>query len=165
MLSGEITVDRSEKVCENLLQINQIEKPDFDAIQLILNSPGGSCYSGFQLIDLIEYSKMPVYITGLGICASMGILILCSGAKGHRVITKNTSLLSHQYTRGGYGKYHDIVAARKEENQLHSRIIKHYVKHTKLSESEVKKILQPESDVWLSPKEAKKYGIVDKIIN
>lgn len=163
-LCGVIKLDTIPAITDEIIYMNSLENPTFDKIQLIINSVGGSCPAGFMLVDFIEYSKIPIAITGLGICASMGNLILCSGEKGSRVITKNTSLLSHQYSWGAEGKYHELVAARKEQELEHQRIIKHYKRHTNLSIKQINKILLPASDTWLTPEEAIKYGIADKII-
>lgn len=164
ILNSEIDNTKIKGIIEDIIYLNNKNDNKIKNIQIILNSPGGNCWDGFLLIDIIEYSKLEVFITGLGICASMGILILCSGTKGKRVITKNTLLLSHQYSWGSFGKYHELIADRKGQDILHKSMIKHYLKHTKLDEEQIEKILLPKSDVWLTPKEAKKYGIVDKII-
>ncbi len=163
-ICGKISDDSMQKVIQEFVYINSIIEPDFKAIQIILNSPGGTIPAGFMLTDFIEFSKLAVYITGLGICASMGILILCSGAKGHRIITKNTALLSHQYSWENAGKYHELVADRKEQDLVQRRMIKHYLKHTKLNERQVREILLSAKDVWLTHREAKKYGLIDKVI-
>jgi len=163
-ICGKIEDDSMATVIKELIFMNSIEKPIFKAIQMILNSSGGSIRAGFMITDFIEFSKLPVYITGLGICGSMGMLILCSGEKGHRVITKNTSLLSHQYSWENKGKYHELIANRKEQNLIQQRMISHYLKHTHLNEQQICDILLPNQDVWLTDKEAKKYGLVDKVI-
>lgn len=163
-ICGLISDDSMKTIVEELVYINSIKEPDFKAIQMILNSSGGSVPAGFMITDFIEFSKMPVYITGLGTCASMGILILCSGAKGHRIITKNTRLLSHQYSWTSSGKHHELIADRKEQDMTQERMIRHYLKHTKLNKKQIKEILLPETDVWLTYVEAKKYGLIDKVV-
>jgi len=164
ILCDKIETDTIKNTVKELVYMNSLEERDYKHIQLILNSTGGELHSSFMLTDFIEFSKIPIHITGLGICASVGILILCSGEKGQRIITKNTSLLSHQYTWGFNDKYHDLIAARKEQDLIQERMIRHYLKHTKLDRGKIKEILLPESDVWLSPKEAKKYGLIDRIV-
>jgi len=164
-LCNKIANDSIDKVIRELLYMNAIEKPEFKNIQIILNSSGGDLYASFMLTDFIDYSRLPVFITGLGVCASSGILILCSGEKGYRTITNNTSLLSHQYSWYQEDKYHEMVATRKQQDLLQERIINHYIKHTKLNRKKIIEILLPKSDVWLTAREAKKYGIIDKIID
>ncbi len=164
LLSGIIEKKEINEAASSLLYLNNLKKRDFESARIILNSPGGSCCDAFMLIDLINYCSFDVFITGLGLCASMGIMLLCGGAKGHRVITHNTELLSHQFSVIQEGKYHELKAAQKRDDQTHNRLVNHYVKNTKLDKKSVEKILLPESDVWLTPKEAVKYGIADKIL-
>lgn len=148
----------------DIIYINELENINFKNIQIILNSPGGGCNDGFMLTDIIEHSRVPVHIKGFGSCESMGLLILCAGEKGHRIITNNTSLLSHQYSWRSDGKYHELMAHRKEEELLAEKMINHYVKHTKLNRKEINKLLLSASDVWITPKEAISYGLADRII-
>jgi ATP-dependent Clp protease protease subunit len=163
-LCSEITEEKVKPIIDDILYMNSVKEPKFDSIQLILSSVGGNCSTGFMLVDIIEYSKMPVATIGLGICASMALLILCSGEKGKRSITKNTALLSHQYSWTNSGKYHELIADRKEQELEHERFIRHYLRHTNMKRKEVEDILLPKSDVWLTVKEAKKYGLIDKVI-
>ncbi len=161
LLSGRIDQVSITKASEDILLLNQQQK--VKSINLIINSCGGYVADGFQLVDIMEYSSIPVHTTGLGMCASMGLIILCAGASGKRTITKNTRMLSHQFTGGSYGKYHELVAAREEEDQLHKMIINHYKKHTDLTVKQIKSWLLPAGDVWLTPAEAKEYGLIDNI--
>jgi ATP-dependent protease ClpP protease subunit len=133
-------------------------------MKMIFNSPGGELPSAFSLIDAMKGSKVPIYTYGLGEIASCGLLAFISGKKGHRYITENTSILSHQFFSFSVGKEHELMAAQKEYLNTSKRIVDHYIKCTGLSEKEVKKYLLPPEDVWLTPKEAIKYGIADEII-
>lgn len=136
---------------------------DFDHITIIINSPGGYVTSGFALIDIIEGSKIPVHTVGLGQIASMGLNIFISGAKGNRVLTPNTLIMSHQWQGARWGKEHELIAQQKQDEIITKQIIKHYMKHTSLSEKDVRKYLLPASDVFLTAVEAKKYGICDVV--
>ena len=66
-----------------------------EIIHLYINSPGGQVASAFHLIDTIKQSKIPVYTYGMGMIASCGVLLMMSGEKGHRYVTQNTSVMSH----------------------------------------------------------------------
>ena len=165
LLCGEINTENIKKAAIDLLEVDSRPNAKYDHIKLIINSNGGSTRDGFMLIDMFELCRHPIHTIGLGICASMGFMILCSGAKGSRTITGNTSLLCHQFSWYSGGKRHELVSHRKEEDFLHERLIRHLVKHTKLKEKEVVKHLMPETDVWLTPDQAIEYGIVDEIIN
>ncbi|MBP7652555.1 ATP-dependent Clp protease proteolytic subunit [Candidatus Dependentiae bacterium] len=158
-LNGTIA---AEWVCKEIIRLN-IEN-DIPSIQLIINSCGGYCSDGFAIIDIIEWSRIPVYTTGIGIIASMGLLIFMSGEKGKRVITPRTSVLSHRYFGGAMGNHSSLIAARKEQDLMHKRICDHYLKHTKINtEQELNTTLLRDVDTWLSPQECIEYGIVDTI--
>lgn len=139
------------------------DRPKF--MKMIINSPGGEVPSAFALIDTMKGSKIPVYTYGLGEIASCGLLTFMSGAKGHRYITRNTAILSHQFSWGSMGKEHELMASVKEFNNTSQRLVDHYKKCTGQTEATIKKYLLPPEDVWLTPKEAVKYGIADQIVD
>jgi ATP-dependent Clp protease protease subunit len=144
---------------KNLLP--QAERPK--EITLVINSPGGQVHSAFALIDTMKGSAIPIKTIGLGMIASCGILTFMAGTKGRRFITPNTSILSHQYSWGSAGKEHELFARVREFELSTARMIDHYKKCTGLSEKKIREILLPAEDVWLSAKEAVKYGLADKI--
>ena len=146
---------------KNLLPNSQRPKE----LTLIINSPGGQVHSAFALIDTMKGSAIPVKTVGLGMIASCGLLTFMSGTKGRRVITPNTSILSHQYSWGSGGKEHELFARVREFELSTARMLEHYKKCTGLSEKKVRDILLPPEDRWLSAKEAVKYGIADKIVS
>ena len=138
------------------------ERPD--KLVLVINSPGGSVHAAFALIDTMKGSAIPIHTVGLGLIASCGVLTFMAGAKGHRVLTPNTSILSHQYSWGSGGKEHELFARVKEFELSTERMINHYKKCTGLSEKVILEVLLPAEDVWLSAEEAVKYKIADKIV-
>ena len=108
-------------------------------------------------------SKIPIKTVGLGMIASCGLLMFISGAKGKRVLTPNTSILSHQYSWGSIGKEHELFARVRELELTTERMINHYKKCTGLKEKDIREYLLPPHDVWLSAKEAKKLGLCDSV--
>ena len=126
-------------------------------------SPGGDLNACFALIDVMKGSKIPIRTIGMGMIASCGLLMFISGTKGRRVLTPNTSILSHQYSWGSFGKEHELFAVVKEFDLTTQRMVAHYKKCTGLSEKDIRKYLLPPQDVWLSAKEAKKLGLCDSI--
>ena len=108
-------------------------------------------------------SKIPIRTIGMGMIASCGLLMFISGTKGRRILTPNTSILSHQYSWGSYGKEHELFARVKEFDLTTQRLMNHYKKCTGLKEKEIRNKLMPAHDVWLDAKEAKKLGLCDKI--
>lgn len=163
LINGEIDSETAKEVIEFILMKN-IEKKH-DTITLVVNSEGGSVTNGFAIIDAMRGSVIPVHTTGIGELCSMGLLIFMSGKKGHRALTPNTLILSHQWFSGSVGKEHELLASQRHNSLVSKMVIEHYLKTTKLkTEEQIRKHLLPAHDVWLSAKEAKKYGICDKII-
>jgi ATP-dependent protease ClpP protease subunit len=113
----------------------------------------------------MQWSTIPIRTIGLGDICSGSFVVFISGKKGHRLITKDTCLLSHTFTDLYRGKYHELISRQKEFDLAHERIVKHYIKHTKFkTKKDVEKYLLKETDVWLTPEEAVEYGIADKIV-
>ena len=133
-------------------------------LTLIINSPGGEVHSAFALIDTMKGSAIPIKTIGIGMIASCGVLTFMAGAKGKRLLTPNTSILSHQYSWGSKGKEHELFARVREFELSTERMLTHYKKCTGMSEKKIREILLPPEDVWLSAKEAVKYGIADKVV-
>ena len=133
-------------------------------IKMIINSHGGYINSAFALIDTMRGSHIPIHTYGLGQIASCALLAFIAGEKGKRFITSNTSILSHQYSGLSIGKEHELMARVKDWNITSERVLKHYKKFTGLSEKDIKKYLLPAEDVFLTAKEAVKYGIADEIV-
>ena len=86
-----------------------------------------------------------------------------TGTKGKRILTPNTSILSHQYSWGSYGKEHELFATVREYELTTERMVEHYKKCTGLEDKMIREKLLPPSDVWLDAKEARKLGICDQI--
>lgn len=161
-LSGSIDDSISENICKEIIECNVAGKVDH--IQIIINSSGGSCPAGFAIIDMMEWSRLPVYTTGIGMLASMALLIFMTGSKERRVITPRTSLLSHRFYWGAMGNHSQLVAVRKEMDLEHERILNHYLTYTNVgSKDELEQYLLRDVDTWLTPEEAVKYGIADII--
>lgn len=147
-----------------ILERNLMPKNKPKQIKLLINSPGGEVPSAFALIDTMKGSKIPIYTYGLGEIASCGLLTFIAGQKGKRFITRNTSILSHQFSWGSFGKEHELFATVKEFDNTKQRMVEHYKKCTGMTEANIKKYLLPPEDVWMSAREAVKYGIADEIV-
>jgi ATP-dependent Clp protease protease subunit len=137
------------------------ERPEM--LNLVITSPGGDLNAAFALIDVMRGSAIPIRTIGLGQIASAGLMIFIAGDKGMRILTPNTSILSHQYSWGAIGKEHELFATVKEFDLTTKKMIQHYKKSTGLSEAKIREILLPPQDVWLSPQEAKKLGLCDDV--
>lgn len=161
-LFGEVSISSSQDLIKEIININQKREVDF--IQLLINSPGGTSAGGWALIDIMRWSRIPIYTTGLGMLASMGLMVFMAGSKGRRVLTPRTSILSHRYGHVKAGSHSDLIAWRKEEDLEYNRLISHYLEFSTLKDrKEVEERLLRESDTWLSAEEALQFGIADRI--
>lgn len=162
----QFTAETTKPVINTIIEKNLMpnsERPN--EITLVINSPGGSVHAAFALIDTMKGSAIPIKTVGLGLIASCGILTFMAGTKGKRLITPNTSILSHQYSWGSQGKEHELFARVREYELSTERMIEHYKKCTGLKEKQIREVLLPPQDVWLSAEDAVKYGIADKIVS
>ena len=162
MLTKEFNQENIMPLVAQIMEWNMTT--DLDHIKLYINSPGGSVHSAFHLIDVMKQSKIPVHTIAMGLAASCGVLTLMAGEKGHRYITQNTSVMSHQYAWGSKGKEHELYGMIKEFELSSKRMIEHYKKCTGKSEKYIRQHLLPETDQWLSSREVLKHGIADKVI-
>jgi len=162
ILMDNISSDSCKEAIEFILKQNS-EKKKQKRLQFLICSNGGDVPPCFALIDVMRGSGIPIHTVGLGVIASCGLLLFITGEKGQRILTPNTSILSHQYSWGSWGKEHELFAQVKEFELSSRRLVEHYKKCTGLSEEDIRTYLLPPEDVWLSGKEAKKLGICDSI--
>ena len=163
VLMGEINHDSIKPIIEWILLENYVKKKKLKELLLMICSEGGDMEPAFALIDVMRNSKIPIKTVGLGQIASCGLLIFLAGAKGRRVLTPNTSILSHQFSWGSEGKAHELMATVKEFELTQQRMVQHYKDCTELDETTIKTILLPPQDVYLSAEEALQYNICDQI--
>jgi ATP-dependent Clp protease protease subunit len=162
MLMDEIKSESVKPVIEWILK-NNLSSNQFERLTLIINSNGGSVTDAFALIDTMKGSGVPISTVGLGDISSSALMLFMAGEKGNRILTPNASILSHQYSWGKWGKEHELLTASRGFDLTSEMIMNHYIKCTGLTEKKIREVLLPPHDVWLSAKEAKKYGICDKI--
>ena len=160
---GDVTVESMSPLIDWILAENYKKEKRQKELTLGICSRGGDLNACFALVDVMKGSKIPIRTVGLGMIASCGLLMFITGAKGRRVLTPNTSILSHQYSWGSIGKEHELFARVRELELTTERMINHYKKCTGLKEADIRKYLLPPHDVWLSAKEAKKLGLCDKV--
>jgi ATP-dependent Clp protease protease subunit len=159
----EVASDSIKPIIEWILVENHVAKKKKKELLLMICSEGGSMEDAFALIDVIKSSSIPVKTVGLGSIASCGLLIFLAGSPGRRILTPNTSILSHQYSWGSEGKHHELWAMTKEFGLAQTRMIQHYQETTGLSEAVIREKLLPAHDVYLSAEEALELGICDYI--
>ena len=163
LLFDEVETGSAQSAIEWIMESNLTTEKKHKELTLVICSPGGDLAAGFALIDVMRGSSIPIRTVGLGLIASCGLLLFISGTKGRRVLTPNTSILSHQFSWGTWGKEHELFAAQKEFDLTTKRMIRHYKKCTGLDDEHIRQYLLPPQDVWLDAKEAKKLGICDHV--
>jgi ATP-dependent Clp protease protease subunit len=160
LIFGEINMELAQKVCAQLLALSLKSK---DPIKVFINSPGGHVESGDTIHDMLGFIDCPVKIIGTGWVASAGALIYLGAKKENRFSLANTRFLLHQPHGGMRGTASDIKIQAEEIIKMRERINRIIAKETGTPYEKVAK--DTERDYWLSPEEAKTYGIVHKIIN
>src|SRR3954464_3796221 len=131
-------------------------------IFLYINSPGGSVYAGLAIYDTMQFIKPDVQTICVGIAMSMGSLLLSAGAKGKRMALPNSRILIHQVSGGFQGQGTDIEIQAREVIGLKRRLEEIYARHTGKPQEEISRDM--ERDFFMSPQEAKDYGIIDTVI-
>ena len=163
VLMDGIDNDSVKPVIEWILHENHVKKKKLKELLLMVCSNGGSIEDAFALIDVMRSSKIPIKTVGLGSIASCGLLIFLAGAKGRRILTPNTSILSHQFSWGSEGKAHELFATVKEFELTQKRMVDHYRVSTGLDDETIKRVLLPPQDVYLSADEALQFKICDHV--
>lgn len=159
-LGGSIDDDTANIVIAQLLFL-QSEDPKKD-IKLYINSPGGNVTDGLAIIDTMNHIKNDVSTVCVGMAASMGAVILSAGTKGKRFVLENAEVMIHQPSGGGQGQASDIEINAKHILKTKEKLYKILSKNTGQPLEKVEK--DADRDFFMSAEEAKKYGIVDKIL-
>lgn len=159
-VTGEINDQMANTVVAQLLFLES-EDPKKD-ISLYVNSPGGSVSAGMAIVDTMNHIKPEVSTICVGIAASMGAWILSQGQKGKRFVLPNAEVLIHQPLGGVSGQASDILITAENIIKIKNKMAKMLADATG---QKVEKIIKDvDRDFWMDAEEAKKYGIVDKIM-
>ncbi|MDB5259172.1 MAG: ATP-dependent Clp protease proteolytic subunit, ATP-dependent Clp protease, protease subunit [Candidatus Taylorbacteria bacterium] len=159
-LGGPIDDHVANIVIAQLLFL-QSEDPKKD-ISLYINSPGGSVTATLAMIDTMNHIKNDVSTVCVGMAASGGALVLSAGAKGKRYALTNSEVMIHQPLGGAEGQASDIEISAKHILKLRENLNKMLAKHTGQPFAKVEKDV--DRDFFMSAEEAKKYGIIDKVL-
>ena len=131
-------------------------------IKLYINSPGGSVTAGLAIYDTMQYIKPDVSTICIGMAASMGAVLLAAGQKGKRFILPNAEVMIHQVMGGAEGQATDIKIRAEHILKTKDRLNKILAEHTNQPIDKIEK--DTDRDYFMSPEEALKYGLIDKII-
>lgn len=160
-LGSGINDEVANSVVAQLLFLSK-EDPKKD-IQMYINSPGGSVYAGLAIIDTMNHIEADVATIAVGTAASMGTMILSAGKKGKRLALKNSTIHIHQPLGGAEGQASDIAITAKEILRIKDLLRDMLVEATGQSTEKIEKDM--DRDFFMTSEEAKKYGLIDKIID
>jgi ATP-dependent Clp protease, protease subunit len=149
-----------------IAQMLFLENQDADKdIIFYVNSPGGSVYDGLAIIDTMNFVKCDIQTVGVGMQASMGAVLLSNGTKGKRLILPNSKVMIHQPWSTGRDRTSvtEMEITLREMQDIKKRLINILAKNTSQSHAKVER--DADRDFWMSAEDARKYGIVDKVID
>jgi len=159
-LGGPINDDVANIIIAQLLFL-QSEDSKKD-IKLYINSPGGSVTDGMAIVDTMNHIKNDVSTVCVGMASSMGAIILSAGTKGKRFALPNAEVMIHQPSGGSEGQASDMAISAKRILKVRENLNKMLAKNTGQTLEKIEKDV--DRDFFMSAEEAKKYGIIDKVI-
>ncbi|CAL0334220.1 unnamed protein product [Lupinus luteus] len=160
-INGPISDDTAHVVVAQLLFLES-ENPS-KPIHIYLNSPGGAVTAGLAIYDTMQYIRSPINTICLGQAASMASLLLAAGAKGQRRALPNATIMIHQPSGGYSGQAKDIAIHTKEIVRIWDSLNELYKKHTGQPIDIIEKNM--DRDYFMTPEEAKEFGIIDEVID
>jgi ATP-dependent Clp protease, protease subunit len=159
-LGSEVTDQVANRVSAQLLLL-AAEDPERD-INLYINSPGGSVYSGMAIYDTMQFVQNDVATIAMGMAASMGQLLLCAGTKGKRYALPHARIMMHQPS-GGMGGTASDIAIQAEQMLYTKRMFQERVAHhTGQTQEQIE--ADSDRDRWFTANEARDYGFIDHVI-
>ena len=166
-ISEPINALVAERVISQLFYLeNRFNEENIESekrvITLIINSPGGSVSDGLAIYDVMNHIDATIETIGIGIVASMAAVLLCSGSKGYRKVTKNCEVLIHQPLGSASGQASDIIIAAKHIESIKNKLNKILSENTSQTIRQIKK--DTDRDTIMNANEALKYGLVDYVI-
>ncbi len=159
-LIGGVNDAVASVICAQLLFLES-ENPSKD-ISFYINSPGGIVTSGLAIYDTMQYIRPDVSTVCIGQAASMGSLLLAAGAPGKRYCLPNARIMLHQPSGGTQGQAADIEIQAREILTLRRHLDEIYARHTGQSLEVIEATM--ERDKFMSPDEAKSFGLIDEVV-
>ncbi|MEO0915528.1 MAG: ATP-dependent Clp protease proteolytic subunit [Pseudomonadota bacterium] len=159
-VNGPVHDGMSQLVVAQLLHL-EAENPSKE-ISMYINSPGGVVTAGLSIYDTMQYIRPKIATLVVGQAASMGSLLLAAGDNGMRLSLPNSSIMVHQPSGGFQGQATDIMIHAQHVERLKKQLNEIYVKHTGQSLKKVEDAL--ERDNFMTPEEAKDWGLIDEIV-
>jgi ATP-dependent Clp protease protease subunit len=157
---GDAIEDHMANLIIAQLLFLEAEDPDRD-VSLYINSPGGVVTSGLAVYDTMQYLRAPVSTICIGMAASMASVLLAAGAKGKRYALPNSRIMIHQGSGGFRGSTPDVLIQVKELEELNKNLHVILARHTGHTAKKV--ATDTERDYFMSPEQARSYGIIDEV--
>ncbi|MBQ7311485.1 MAG: ATP-dependent Clp protease proteolytic subunit [Alistipes sp.] len=159
-LSGEVCADTMDTLVAQLLFL---DAQSHEPIKLYINSGGGECYSGLELVSVMQFIQSPVHTVVLGCAASMAAVIASSGEKGHRKALKYSRFMIHQPSSGvGYSTFRDQQIHLQEMERLKWDLYEVLAQNCGKTKEEIDALC--DRDNWMKPEEAIASGFLDSIV-
>lgn len=161
VLHGEVN---EASICNVIVQMLQLANQNHKPIHLVISTYGGSVDEMFSLYDTIKFLPCPVHTIALGKVMSAGVLLLASGVKGKRMIGKSARIMIHPISGGVIGNVFEAMNEMKEFTRLQDLMTHALLSETTMKKEEIDDLMKAGHDCFLTPEQAIKMGIVDKII-
>lgn len=158
-LVGEVNESMSTIVQAQLQFLDSIDNND---ITFQINSPGGSVSAGLGIINVMDYIKSDIQTINMGICASMGSLLLGAGTKGKRLSLEDSEIMLHQSSGGAVGNIQDAEITMNQWKRINDRLFNLLGRYTNKDPEQVKK--DAVRDLWMTAEQGIEYGIIDEVI-
>lgn len=159
-LGTQIEAQMANVIVAQLLYLNSVDQKQ--PIHLYINSPGGHVYAGLAIYDAMQMITAPVHTYAVGITASMGTALLCTGQKGKRYALPHATIHMHPTGGGAQGYTEDVRIATREQERLQAQLFHLMGKHTGHHWKEIEDYFL--RDRYLNAMEAKEFGLVDEIL-
>lgn len=159
-LGTQIESQMANVIVAQLLYLNSVDQKQ--PIHLYINSPGGHVYAGMAIYDAMQMIQAPVHTYAVGITASMGTALLCTGQKGKRYALPHATIHMHPTGGGAQGYTEDVRIATREQERLQSQLFHIMGRHTGHTAKEIEEYFL--RDRYLNTEEAKAYGLIDEIL-
>lgn len=159
-LGDEVNQHTANLVVAQMLFLENLDQ-NKDII-FYINSPGGSVYDAFAIYDTMQFVKSDIQTVGVGVQASAAAFLLSSGSKGKRLLLPHATVMIHQPSAGTKGRVSDMEIDLREGLRMKKLLNEIMAKNTGQSMKKIETDM--ERDFWMSADEAKKYGLVDKVI-
>jgi ATP-dependent Clp protease protease subunit len=159
LISEDVTPKLTERVLSQLLWLDTQSQ---DTIRVFINTPGGSADDGFAIYDMIRFLRSPVVNICVGLNASAGTIILLGAPRDRRLALPNARIMIHQPSGGARGRATDIEVTADEILKLHRRAVEIIAQECGRTVAQVEE--DTSRDHWLSPEEARDYGLISRVI-